>query len=159
MRKHLVQDFTSIYHIDLHGNIRKNHQISGTTHNVFGTKVGIGITLAIRNIECKSHTLYYHRVPEYWRREQKCEWLAKIGHILDIEWHTLTPDMQCNWIISKNDQEFKTLLPLGDKLTKRSKKIIEEAILKIYSIGINTNRDAWVYNFDQNPQIQREKNY
>ncbi len=48
MRKHLMQDFDHIYHLDLHGNVRQNPKISGTTHNVFGIQVGVGITLAIR---------------------------------------------------------------------------------------------------------------
>lgn len=47
-RKHLLQDFDKVYHIDLHGNVRKNPKISGTTHNVFGIQVGVGVTLAIR---------------------------------------------------------------------------------------------------------------
>ena len=51
MRKHLMQDFTHIDHIDLHGNVRKNPKLSGTTHNVFGIQVGVGITLAVR---CKA---------------------------------------------------------------------------------------------------------
>jgi predicted helicase len=46
MRKHLMQDFTYIYHLDLHGNVRKNPKLSGTTHNVFGIQVGVGITIA-----------------------------------------------------------------------------------------------------------------
>ncbi|MBZ0300614.1 MAG: N-6 DNA methylase, partial [Anaerolineae bacterium] len=33
MRKHLLQDFTSLYHVDLHGNVRQNPKLSGTTHN------------------------------------------------------------------------------------------------------------------------------
>lgn len=49
MRKHLAQDFDQIYHLDLHGNVRQNPKISGTTHNVFGIQVGVGITLAIRS--------------------------------------------------------------------------------------------------------------
>jgi len=48
MRKHLLGDFTSIYHIDLHGNVRRNPKLSGTTHNVFGIQVGVGITVAVR---------------------------------------------------------------------------------------------------------------
>ncbi len=32
----------------LHGNVRKNPKLSGTTHNVFGIQVGVGITIAIR---------------------------------------------------------------------------------------------------------------
>src|SRR5205823_5559367 len=49
MRKHLLQDFTRIYHLDLHGNVRQNPKLSGTAHNVFGIQVGVGITVAIRS--------------------------------------------------------------------------------------------------------------
>ena len=39
MRNHLLQDFTRISHIDLHGNVRQNPKISGNTHNVFGIEL------------------------------------------------------------------------------------------------------------------------
>jgi predicted helicase len=48
MRKHFLREFTSIYHVDLHGNVRRNPKLSGTTHNVFGIRVGVGITVAVR---------------------------------------------------------------------------------------------------------------
>jgi len=48
MRKHLLDDFTDIYHLDLHGNVRRNPKLSGTTHNVFGIQVGVGITVTVR---------------------------------------------------------------------------------------------------------------
>jgi hypothetical protein len=51
MRKHVLQDFTQIYHLDLHGNVRKNPKLSGTTHNVFGIQVGVGITIAVRKTQ------------------------------------------------------------------------------------------------------------
>ena len=63
MRKHLMLDFTHIDHIDLHGNVRKNPKLSGTTHNVFGIQVGVGITVAVR---CSGEKrLRYHRVAEF----------------------------------------------------------------------------------------------
>src|SRR5262249_2801371 len=48
MRKHLFRDFDYIYHLDLHGNVRKNPKLSGTTHNVFGIQIGVGITIAVK---------------------------------------------------------------------------------------------------------------
>jgi predicted helicase len=48
MRLHLLKDFTQVYHLDLHGDVLKNPKLSGTTHNVFGIKLGVGITIAIR---------------------------------------------------------------------------------------------------------------
>ena len=47
MRKHLRQRFDLISHVDLDGNVRHNPKLSGTTHNVFGVQVGVGITLAV----------------------------------------------------------------------------------------------------------------
>ena len=49
MRKHLLEDFTAVYHLDLHGNVRQNPKLSGTTHNVFGIQVGVGVTVAVRS--------------------------------------------------------------------------------------------------------------
>ena len=48
LRKHFLQDFDKIYHLDLGGNIRKN-QSGGSIGNVFDIRVGVGITLAIRH--------------------------------------------------------------------------------------------------------------
>ena len=95
-RKHLLDDFTHIYYLDLHGKVRKNPKLSGTTQNVFGMQVGVGITVAVqkRNVppaSCPQDAgatdgiseragrmpavpnpgLHYHRVPESWRKEGK----------------------------------------------------------------------------------------
>lgn len=48
MRKELEKDFDLIYVLDLGGNVRKNPELSGTTHNVFGIQVGVSINLFIR---------------------------------------------------------------------------------------------------------------
>jgi predicted helicase len=88
MRKHLMQDFTRVDHIDLHGNVRKNPKLSGTTHNVFGIQVGVGITLAIRAKGEKR--LRYHRVPEMWRKEEKLAWLNE----RKVPWRALEPTPQ-----------------------------------------------------------------
>ena len=76
MRKHLMQDFEQIDHIDLHGNVRKNPKLCGTTHNVFGIQVGVGITVAVKKKGAKPR-LRYHRVPEMWRRAEKLEFLRQ----------------------------------------------------------------------------------
>jgi predicted helicase len=48
MRKHLDQDFDSIYILDLGGNVRKNPKLSGTIHNVFGIQVGVSVSLFVK---------------------------------------------------------------------------------------------------------------
>ncbi|HEX8727289.1 MAG TPA: N-6 DNA methylase, partial [Ktedonobacterales bacterium] len=77
MRRHLLQDFTAIYHLDLHGNVRHNPKLSGTTHNVFGIQLGVGVTIAIRRAGSATRGLFYYRVPEDWRREAKLRFMAE----------------------------------------------------------------------------------
>jgi predicted helicase len=128
MRKHLMQDFTRIDHIDLHGNVRKNPKLSGTTHNVFGIQVGVGITLAIRAKGEKR--LRYHRVPETWRKEEKLAWLD--GR--KVHWQSLTPDAGDTWLPPENASEFAGFLPMAE-------------MFHLHAMGVNSNRDDWVYDF------------
>ncbi len=148
MRKNLLQDFTKIHHIDLHGNIRKNPKLSGTTHNVFGTQVGVGITIAIRHSGHTNHQLVYHRAPEDWRKEEKLSWLAKKQDIEDVEWQSLQPDDKHTWLVPAYADDFRALLPIGNRDTKAGKRTHDETIFGTFSIGINTSRDAWAYCFD-----------
>ena len=48
MRKHLLRDFDRVYHVDLGGNVRKNRP-GRKIGNVFDIRVGVGVTLLIRN--------------------------------------------------------------------------------------------------------------
>ncbi len=160
MRKHLMQDFTQIYHLDLHGNVRKNPKLSGTTHNVFGIQVGVGITIAVRNAKHSQRKLYYYRVPEYWTRTEKLALLAKKGNVAAIEWQVLQPDEKYNWITEGLRTEFETYLPLGSKEARAVHHgTVEEAkvktLFKTYSLGIRTNRDDWMYDFSRDALIQK----
>ncbi|GHO91007.1 hypothetical protein KSF_010550 [Reticulibacter mediterranei] len=160
MRKHLMQDFTQIYHLDLHGNVRKNPKLSGTTHNVFGIQVGVGITIAIRSKQHTQRKLYYYRVPEDWTRADKLALLAKEGSLAAIEWQELLPDAKYTWITEGFRSEFETYTPLGSKeaRTIRYGSMEEErinTIFKTYSLGVRTNRDDWVYDFSRNSLEQK----
>ena len=73
MRLTLSKAFHQIWHLDLHGNVRKNPKLSGTAHNVFGIQVGVGITILVRNSQSSERFIKYHRVPEFWRNTEKLE--------------------------------------------------------------------------------------
>jgi len=143
MQKHLLQDFTDIYHVDLHGNVRKNPKLSGTTHNVFGIQVGVGITVAVRRADGGKHQLHYDRLPEDWRKEEKLQWLSGKETIGRVEWKT-PPAKQ--WLAS-GLEEFERFIPIGTK-HGRSAELDPETIFKTYSLGISTNRDEVVYGFN-----------
>jgi len=147
MRQQLMKDFTHLYHLDLHGNVRKNPKLSGTTHNVFGIQVGVGITIAIRNSQNAIHSIKYFRVPEYWRRTEKLAFLSEKVSIAGIEWQELQPDERHTWITEGLKPEFSTFLPIGTKETKNIRSLVTETIFKTYSAGVHTSRDSVVYDF------------
>ncbi len=145
-RNTCCKDFTDVFHVDLHGNVRRNPKLSGTTHNVFGIQVGVGVTVAVRRNSSGTHQLHYSRVPENWRKEEKLAWLAKCEGIGGVDWRTLPSHA---WIGLKNADEFEAFLPLGTTSLKASKTKELPGVFKSYSLGVATNRDEWVFDFSR----------
>jgi predicted helicase len=146
MRKSLLRAFTDIYHIDLHGNVRKNTKLSGTTHNVFGIQVGVGITIAIRNSSHKERKIYYHRVPEHWTRWEKCSYLAQTKEDV-VPWIILQPDKQNTWLTEGLQSDFAQFTPICTREGKTVRTVEPEALFRLYSGGVKTNRDEWTYDY------------
>ena len=154
MRKHLAQDFDTIYILDLGGNVRENPKLSGTTHNVFGIQVGVSINLLIKRsttrTDLKPAEIFYARVGEFWRKEQKYHYLDSKQHYQNVEWHQMTPDNRYTWLTEGLHSEFDTFFPMGTKTAKAVKGTVVDVIFKIYSLGVSTNRDVWVCSFNRN---------
>jgi predicted helicase len=141
MRKHLLKDFQQIDHIDLHGNVRRNPKISGTSHNVFGIQVGVGITLAVKK-KGATPRLRYHRVPEMWRKAEKLEFVAK-GQ---IPWQTLPPDAHHTWLVPENADEYRDFLAM-------------EEMFDLHTNGVKTNRDDVVYDWNREKLAERMQQF
>ena len=152
MRKHLTDDFDSIYMLDLGGNVRKNPKLSGTTHNVFGIQVGVCINFFVkkRNNDDSQNRIFYARVDESWRKENKYHYLDSKGQYQNIEWQLVTPDKNHTWLTEELRSEFEIFIPMGSKSTRSGKDEAMEVIFKDYSRGVVTCRDAWAYNFNRN---------
>jgi predicted helicase len=159
MRKHILQDFAVIYHVDLHGNVRRNPKLSGTTHNVFGIQVGVGITLAIRRPSAAHSCVKYRRVPENWRREEKLRWLQESASIANAECRQLRPDADHNWLVSEHADQFRTYLRLGDKAEKVAAQVGTACVFKCFCGGVKTNRDDVVYDFRQTALGNRMRDF
>ncbi len=151
MRKHLAEDFDAVYILDLGGNVRKNPRLSGTTHNVFGIQVGVSINFLIKKSVKKDSQVdvFYARVEEFWRKERKYLYLEANEQYGSIEWEPIKPDRRHTWLTEGYHAEYETFPPMGSKEVKASKGGEGEAIFSLYSLGVATNRDAWVYSFDK----------
>ena len=154
MRKHLTDDFDAIYILDLGGNVRKNPKLSGTTHNVFGIQVGVSINFFIKRSEKRTDSkpteIFYARVDEFWRKEEKYNYLNSKRHYQNVEWKELTPDKRYTWLTEGLRSEFDTFLPMGNETSKKGKGDTDGTLFKTYSVGVVTARDSWVYNFTRN---------
>ena len=150
MRKHVAQDFDVIYILDLGGNVRKGLKVSDA--NVFGIRVGVSINLFVKNNQHSSEKpkIFYYRADDLWNRSQKFDLLNNRQHIGSIKWKSIQPDNRHTWLTEGLHAEFDTFIPLGTKETKAKKGGAMGAIFKIYSLGVSTNRDAWVCNFNRN---------
>lgn len=141
MRRHLMQTFQRIDHVDLHGNVRRNPKLSGTTHNVFGIQVGVGITLAIKNRRLAPR-LRYFQVPELWRKREKLDFLAKGS----IAWETVTPDARHSWIVLENEDESGVFPSINDAFAMHSR-------------GLQTARDDVAYDWDREKLATRMQRF
>lgn len=146
-RKQLAEEFTGIYHLDLGGNLRK---LGGG--NVFGIKVGVGITILVRKrvgvkIPKKEAAIFYYKVADAQRGREKLTFLQIRGSAAEIEWQSLQPDKKDFWITEGMNSEFASFVPVGMKNAKSSRAERLPVLFKTYSGGVKTNRDLWVYDF------------
>ena len=150
MRKHLASDCDAIYVLDLGGDMRKGLKVSDA--NVFGIRVGVSINLFVKNKQNSSETprLFYYRTDDLWNRKQKFDFLNERQHTDGITWKPIQPDARYTWLTDGLHAEFDTFIPMGSKIAKAAKGEAVDVIFKTYSSGVKTNRDAWVYNFNQN---------
>ena len=148
-RKVATQEFSDIYILDLGSDVRRNPKISGTTHNVFGIQTGVTIGFFVREKaklgECGIH---YARREDSEIAADKLAYLGK-AELGDVEFEQITPDKQSNWLNQVNP-EFERLISLANRETKFAKTVdAEKAMFRLHSLGVSTNRDNWVYDFDE----------
>ncbi|GAB7140208.1 DEAD/DEAH box helicase family protein [Deferribacterales bacterium RsTz2092] len=152
-RKCLTEDFNAIYIFNLRGGIRGK---SGDTakregENVFDIMAGVAIVVLVRGGqagESKGCAIHYKQMDDYLKKADKLKLLKELNDITsaDIAWQEITPNKEGDWLNQRNDL-FQTFIPLGDK---KNKKTGEQSFFEpIYSLGLNTNRDAWCYNFSR----------
>ena len=161
-RKTVAHEFSEIYVVDLGGDVRVNPKLSGTRHNVFGIQTGIAISFMVkrgsrtpspspasgRSGRGSEARIFYTRRPEMETAEEKLGFLAN-HPARSLSFDEVQADKSHSWInLSSND--FDSLLPLASKETKAAKTGAgERAIFKLYSLGVVTARDEWVYDFSK----------
>ena len=152
IRACLAEEFSSVYVINLRGNQRTQGEVSRREGGkVFGggSRAPVAITIFVKNPNathegCKIH---YRDIGDYLTREEKLNTLREAASIKGFnDWGTITPNSHYDWI-GQRSGAFTKFYPLGT--TEAKAKKVDNAIFHLYSLGLSTNRNAYVYNFSR----------
>lgn len=151
----MQNDFDYAYIIDTKSDVRANPKIAGTTHNVFGIQTGVAIMFLLKKAEKDNPTcsINYVTMDDFWPKAQKLEWFSE-HKLSTIPFEHLRPDKRNNWI-NLSDNNWDELLSVADKAVKLNKS--RKALFTNFSLGIATNRDEWVYDFEKNSVKSKAK--
>ncbi|WP_161955271.1 type ISP restriction/modification enzyme, partial [Escherichia coli] len=113
-----------------------------------GSRAPIVIAILVKNpAATQSGQIYFHDIGDYLTREEKLEKISDFGSIDGIEkthgWQKITPDAYNDWL-NQRDDSFYDFIEIGNKKDKDSKSLFSN-----YSRGLETNRDAWCYNYSK----------
>jgi predicted helicase len=150
-RKIISQDFNEIWVIDLKGNARTSGERRRREGgNVFADqiRVGIAVYFCVRKKNARGCRIYYDVVRDYASAEEKVAFLTARS-MSERSFGELQPDEMNNWI-NQPSSDFDSLLPVANKSVKSTSNPSQEmALFKLFSLGISTNRDDWVYDDDR----------
>jgi len=139
MRKSLIDNFTKIYILDLHGNSKKKERSpdGSKDENIFDIQQGVAIGIFVKEPNKNAPATIYH-AGLWGSRENKYERLLEN----DVA--------NTNWTIIEPRPPFYLFMPQDATLQpeyEKNWKITE--IMPIYSTGIKTHRDHFVLDCDQ----------
>ncbi len=148
-RKMVAEDYNEIRIIDLKGNARTSgEQRRQEGGNIFHDqiRVGVAVYFCVKKKGSKGCRIYYDAVRDYAKSDEKRDFLTS-KRLSDRRFSEIKPNSKHNWInLTQND--FDSLIPIATKETKAAKKASQErAIFKLFSLGVVTARDEWIYDF------------
>lgn len=143
MRRSLTQEFTSIYIYHLKGNQRLAGEAAlKEGGKIFGDdcRSPVAITFLVKN-PLRSHPakIFFGSVDDYMERDTKLAKLRSMGSIFNAALTNLEQDEYGDWFNHRREDYLK-FIPMVDKHQRAL------AIFNTYSRGVNTGRDAWLFN-------------
>jgi len=144
LRKCLTGEYSHLYVFNLRGNARtQGEDRRKEAGGIFGKGSRTPVLISIM-VKDPAHAgpceLHYHDIGDYLSREEKLEIVEGFGSIAAIDWQRLHPNDSGDWI-NQRDPAFDKFMPLINKDGDG------DSIFSVYSLGVGTNRDTWVYGF------------
>lgn len=151
IRKCLADEFSNLYIFHLKGNARTSgERRRKEKDNVFGqgTRTPIAISILVKNPTADATgQIKIHDIGDYLSQTQKLERISEFKDLKGItesmSWQEIIPNEFKDWV-NQRDSNFDNYIVLGDKRNDSALRVFD-----IYSGGIKSNRDAWVYNYSR----------
>lgn len=146
-RKLIQDEFSEIHIINLKGNARtsgeRRRKESG---NVFDDqiRVGVAVYFIVKKENNDGFNVYYNEIDDYVKSKEKKDYLIS-NRLKTLTFEKIKP-VNNNWI-NIPDNDFDSLVPLIDKKVKTGAS--DKAIFKLFSSGVKSQRDDWVYDFNK----------
>ena len=150
VRACLAEEFSSIYVLHLRGNARTSGERRRSEGgNAFGggSRAPVAITILVKNPnatheDCKIH---YRDIGDYLTRGEKLDALTEAKSLKGFgDWEKIKPNKHYDWIGQRSDI-FAQFYPLGSQDARAGRS--NDAIFGVYSRGLATGKDIYIYNF------------
>jgi hypothetical protein len=161
MRQHLMNTFDEIYVLDLHGNSLKKERCpdSSKDENVFDIRQGVAIAFFIkcsvaarlrRSVKSAGEDDEHHvfHAERFGLRKTKYDWLNG-NDWAKTDWEEIHPHSEFYLFVPRDE----TLLAQYDRFLKIT------AIFPTNVMGIQTHRDAFVFDFDRETLKRRIRTF
>lgn len=146
IRRCFIKEFNDIYVYNLRGNQRTQGEESRREGGkIFdsGSRATIAITMLVKNPGSDHHgVIHYRDIGDYLTRDEKLDILKQaVG--TDPEWTIITQDKHGDWF-NQRDDSFNEYCPIGLAKNKQP-----EGLFSVYSLGVASGRDRWVYGYSK----------
>lgn len=149
LRKSLYDEFNYIYVFDLKGAIRGKvgQDAKKEGQNIFNILTGVAICILVKD-GSKNHNLLYRCIKNGLSRKEKLANIKRWSNISKINWKTLKPDKNNDWI-NQRDPKYQNYPCISGE---------NESPFISNAVGISTNRDIWVSGFSKKRVLKNTEN-
>ena len=149
MRQQLMDTFTDIYLLDLHGNSNKKERApdGGNDQNVFDIRQGVAIALFVKEAD-KRRPAKIHNADLWGTREAKYKMLAT-SDITTTDWERLEP-VSSNYLIKTWDTDLEAEYAAGWSIKN---------VFLVNGVGLTTAHDRFVINFCEEHLIRQFEDF
>ncbi|WP_156520372.1 type ISP restriction/modification enzyme, partial [Rhodococcus sp. EPR-157] len=155
VRLSFVDEYAQLYVYNLRGNQRTAGELSRMEGGkVFGggSRSTIAIFVGVKNpAHAGSCEIHYRDIGDYLTREEKLR-IIETDRLDTVDWQPIAPNTHGDWT-SQRDNEFGTWPVIGSRDNAAS----ETRVFSQFSRGLETARDAWVYNYSRTKLVDSVK--